>query len=299
MAEDFTGFLAECQQRINCFLDQKLPPAISPADNLKHAMRYSCLDGGKRVRAALVYATARLFVSQPDETIDTAAAAIECIHAYSLIHDDLPAMDNDDLRRGKPTCHKAYDEATAILAGDALQTQAFELLSGLKQIDSSRALEMISLLARASGVHGMVAGQTMDMDATGHHVSLEILESIHRHKTGALINASVIMGALAAGVSLEKNEIYQQLEQYGTCIGLAFQVCDDILDVQSSTEVLGKTSGADANLAKATYVSLLGLEGAHEKMHQLRQNALDALDGFGQRADTLRLLANYIVERVH
>ncbi|MCB1614967.1 MAG: polyprenyl synthetase family protein [Pseudomonadales bacterium] len=299
MPTSFQQFFTECQQRTNRFLSENLPPAIEPAAKLKAAMRYSCLDGGKRVRATLVYATANIFTPAfTSPLIDTAAAAVECIHAYSLIHDDLPAMDNDDLRRGKPTCHRAYDEATAILAGDALQTFAFELLSKACSTDSARLLSIIRHLAAASGSGGMAGGQAMDMDATGQNIDLAVLESVHRHKTGALITASVMMGALAGGAS-DEEVVFEKLKDYAKSIGLAFQVQDDILDVQSSTEILGKTSGSDISMAKATYVSLLGINGAGNKVSELHQNALSALSGFGGEAEHLRQLAKFIIERKH
>lgn len=302
MPEDFHHYLRACQQRVNTALETRLPSLTAPAERLKSAMRYSVQNGGKRVRATLVYAGAEAVGcctkdSCPNhDALDVAACAVELIHAYSLIHDDLPAMDDDELRRGQPTCHIAYDEATAILAGDALQTLAFEILASAP-LPAETRLALISTLSTASGYAGMVGGQILDMEGENRSAtspsSLKELEQIHRHKTGALICASVKMGALIA----KANETQlKKLEDYALAIGLAFQVIDDILDVEGSTEALGKTSGADEAHHKSTYPSLLGLSGAKQKASELHQEALLALKDIEQ-ADHLRQLSTFIVER--
>jgi farnesyl diphosphate synthase len=259
-------------------------------------MRYSVLGGGKRIRPVLVYA-AGAAVTVNLEQLDGPASAVEMIHAYSLVHDDLPAMDNDDLRRGKPTCHKAFDEATAILVGDALQALAFQTLmqdAGVVR-DPGIRLKLLGVLARAAGSRGMVGGQAIDLDAVGKELSLAELENMHIHKTGALIRASVLMGALSQPALTEDSR--RRLDHFAKCIGLAFQILDDILDVTGDTQVLGKTRGADMALNKPTYPALLGLEGARGHASTLHQEALDSLSSFGAAADTLRWVASYIVER--
>ncbi len=269
-------------------------------------MRYSIFNGGKRVRPILVYAAAQAVSnneSPADHTAvgstacDIAAAALECIHAYSLIHDDLPAMDNDNLRRGKPTCHIAFDEATAILAGDALQCLAFEALANIKNLAATEKLAMVIALAKASGDNGMVAGQAIDLAAVDNKLALAQLETMHSLKTGALIRASVELGARAAGNATAKQ--LHSLDVYARAIGLAFQVQDDILDVTASTEVLGKQQGADEALNKPTYVSLLGLTAARAKAQNLHKQALSALETFGEQAEPLRQLSGYIISRAH
>ena len=226
--------------------------------------------------------------------LDRVACALESLHSYSLVHDDLPAMDDDDLRRGKPTCHMAFNEATAILAGDALQTFAFELLSNLDDIDPLRQIALIRQLAHASGAHGMVLGQALDLAAVGQHINLAQLEAMHRHKTGALIRSSVSMGATALGASAVQ---LAELDTYAAAIGLAFQVQDDILDVTTDTQTLGKQQGADIARNKPTYVALLGLDAARVKAQELHQQALAALESFGANAHYLRELSAYIIER--
>jgi len=293
MNDDIADFFRHCQQQV----DQQLQSLFAdlPDDRLSEAMRYSVLNGGKRIRPALCYAAAELF-GAVNPLVHRAAMAVELIHAYSLIHDDLPAMDDDDLRRGKPTCHIAFDEATAILAGDALQTLAFDVLSMPGESPDAQ-LAMIHLLAQASGAHGMVLGQSLDMAATSNALSLSALEHMHRHKTGALIRASVLMGATA---SLNTNpEELRALEAYSAAVGLAFQVQDDILDVVSTTSALGKRSGADSAHDKSTYTSLLGLDGAREKLTELHQDAVAALADFGERGLLLHSIADFIVERSH
>jgi geranylgeranyl pyrophosphate synthase len=290
--------MEQCRQRV----DNKISAQLGTYTNhphLQEAMHYSLFNGGKRVRPILAYASAEAIAHISDVT-DTAAMAVEAIHAYSLIHDDLPAMDDDDLRRGKPTCHIAFNEATAILAGDALQTLAFESLSTPytdDHVDSRIQLAMIQTLAAASGANGMVVGQSIDFDAVDKTLSLAELENMHRLKTGALIQASIRLGALSTGIASEAQ--IQALSHYAQAIGLAFQVQDDILDVISDTQTLGKQQGADAALSKPTYVSLLGLEAAKSKAKSLHEQALDALSSFDYRADNLRHLSAYIVNRNH
>lgn len=295
MPSGFHTFLATSQQRVNTALETLLPAPHEPASHLKAAMRYSALNGGKRVRACLVYAASQSVCGKSPAVLDTLASAVELIHAYSLVHDDLPAMDDDALRRGLPTCHIAFDEATAILAGDALQTLAFECLAAA-DLPAALRCELILVLARASGAAGMVAGQDMDLAAENRQISLEALESLHRHKTGALIRASVRVGALAAGASERQ---LHALEHYAAAIGLAFQVQDDILDIEGNTAALGKQQGADMALNKSTYPGLLGLENARQHAAQLCNDAIATLSVFDHHAEPLRELARYIIERDH
>jgi len=292
----FQIFLSDCRQRVEAALEIHLPKAEIPPQRLHHAMRYAALGEGKRVRPVLLYA-AGLAADASIEQLDGPASAVEFIHAYSLIHDDLPAMDDDDLRRGRPTCHKAYDEATAILAGDALQTLAFKVLCHDKQMQASAEtrLLMIEELAQASGSRGMAGGQALDIDAVGQKIDLAQLENMHIHKTGALIRASVKLGALSAP-NIDTATL-KHLDRYAKCIGLAFQVRDDILDVEGDSSVIGKTQGKDAAADKPTYPSLLGLDGAREMADQLLNEALQNLQDFGEKAEPLRQLANYIVGR--
>lgn len=266
-------------------------PPVAP--RLEAAMRHGLLAGGKRLRPLLVYMAGHALGAE-DDALDAPAAAIELIHAYSLIHDDLPAMDDDDLRRGQPTVHKAFDEASAILAGDALQALAFEVLASSSH---PRLGSLVHTLAVASGRDGMVAGQALDLDAVGGHPDVEALAHMHAHKTGALIVAAVRMGGL---VAVDKDDPrLSALIRYARAIGLAFQIHDDILDVTGDTVTLGKTSGADAARAKPTYPSLLGLEGAQRKAHSLIDEAIAALAPLGARAAPLADLAHYMIERDH
>jgi len=276
-------------QQLNLLLSDR----HSSSERLLSAMRYSVFNGGKRIRPVLVYASGQA-LNCPLDHCDAPAAAVEMIHAYSLIHDDLPAMDDDDLRRGKPTCHIQYDEATAILAGDALQTSAFAALTDAK--NQTGQLQLLQELVQASGSLGMVAGQMIDLASVGKSLRLVELENMHRHKTGALIRASVRMGAIAGGANARQLDA---LTRYAEALGLAFQVQDDILDVESDTETLGKQQGADIALNKPTYVSLLGLEQAKEKARLLVENAEQSLNDFGPEADLLRELARYVIERDH
>jgi len=294
----FQVFLGDCRSRVEDTLDRWLPSGKTQPLNLHRAMRYAALGQGKRVRPVLVYASGQALGASP-EHLDGAACAVELIHAYSLVHDDLPAMDDDDLRRGRPTCHKAFDEATAILTGDALQTLAFRVLSSdtSAPLSADQRLAMIGELARASGSRGMAGGQALDMEATGREIDLVQLENLHIHKTGALIVAAARLGAIAAGYG-DSADI-RALERFAKCIGLAFQVRDDVLDVEGDTEVLGKTGGKDAATDKATYPALIGLEAAREMAETLVQDALGSIDGLDERAEPLRQLARYIVGRLH
>ena len=285
-------FLDASRQRVNQHLRELVSNHIADKQ-LRQAIDYSLMNGGKRLRPALVYASFYCF-GDVNSSVDSVAAAVECIHSYSLIHDDLPAMDNDDLRRGIPACHRAFNESTAILAGDALQALAFESLSNINQLDSAIVLKMVHRLAIAAGGSGMVAGQSIDLAAVEQQLSLAELEQMHNYKTGTLIVASVCLGAIAAMAS-EKQ--LQALTRYAKAIGLAFQVQDDILDTTADTMTLGKRQGADKVLNKPTYVSLLGLDEARKKAQSLHQQSLDALVDFGGRADYLRQLSNYIVNR--
>lgn len=286
------------QERVECALDRRLPAAqIHPA-RLHEAMRYAVLGGGKRVRPVLVYAAGTALGSDP-LALDAPACAVELIHAYSLVHDDLPAMDDDDLRRGKPTCHRAYDEATAILAGDALQALAFHILAHDAQItvDAATRLQMIEDLALASGSRGMVGGQAIDLAAVGRTLDIAELEAMHIHKTGALIRTSVRLGALASGNATA--QALARLDHYAKCTGLAFQIRDDVLDIEGDTAVIGKQQGADIARNKPTYPALLGLAGAKERARELHEEAIASLAGFGPAADPLRWLSHYIVDRSH
>jgi farnesyl diphosphate synthase len=260
-------------------------------------MRYSVLGGGKRLRPALVYLTGES-MGAPLADLDAPAAAVEIIHVYSLVHDDLPAMDDDDLRRGRPTCHRAYDEATAILVGDALQALAFEVLANHSSANVSPTmhLAMIRTLARAAGTAGMAGGQAVDLAAVGQVLAVEAVEDMHRRKTGALIAGSVLLGALGAGIG--SGAEFQALERFGHDIGLAFQIQDDILDVEGDPAVLGKSTGADAAHSKPTYPSTVGLIGSRERARKLRDSAISALTPLGKRAAPLVELANFVVSRV-
>lgn len=286
--------LEQCQQRIQLYLQAWLNKFRTP-DRLLSAMRYSVLNGGKRLRPLLTYATG-LGLGAKLEDLDPAAAVVELIHCYSLIHDDLPAMDNDDLRRGQPTCHKAFDEATAILAGDALQTLAFEILAEHEQPWnlSSRVLS-VKTLAQASGIAGMAGGQMLDIEAENKRISLPELETLHSLKTGALIRASVRLGALAAGC--QDAQCLENLDQFARLIGLAFQVQDDLLDVESSTEVLGKRAGADEALNKMTYPSLLGVEVAKTHLQDLYHQASVVLAGISCQTLYLQEVWNLLKNR--
>ncbi len=294
--KEFQSRLKHYQSRVDRALDACLPDTQQQDHKLTEAMRYSLIDGGgKRVRPVMVYAAGAAM--GVDETIlDTPACAVEMMHTYSLIHDDLPAMDDDDLRRGQPTCHRRFDEATAILAGDALQALAFEILAGSDlQVDERRQLEMLSLLATASGADGMAGGQAIDLAAVGRTLSLDELEAMHRLKTGALIRACILLGAMCSTTTTRQE--LDLLGHYADCIGLSFQIQDDILDVIGDTETLGKPSGSDEKMQKPTYPSILGLDASRKLALDLHEQALVHLDPLDERADTLRQLSSYIVER--
>ncbi|AAM84590.1 (2E,6E)-farnesyl diphosphate synthase [Yersinia pestis] len=296
---DFKQQLAAHQQRVNQALLDFIAPLPFGNSNLIEAMRYGAVIGGKRLRPYLVYATGQMF-GLSLANLDAPAAAIECIHAYSLIHDDLPAMDDDDLRRGQPTCHVKFGEAHAILAGDALQTLAFSILAEapMPDVADKDRLSMIIELAQASGAAGMCAGQALDLEAETRPVLLGDLEQIHRHKTGALIRAAVRLGAQAAGEAGRKTLL--SLDRYAEAIGLAFQVQDDILDVIGDTATIGKRQGSDQQLGKSTYPALLGLDCAQTKAMDLYQEALEALDELAKQSyntDSLQALARFIIER--
>jgi geranylgeranyl pyrophosphate synthase len=284
------------QSRVQSVLDTVLPAADVSPQRLHAAQRYAVLGGGKRLRPLLVYCTGEALGLEAS-SLDAPAAAVELIHSYSLVHDDLPAMDDDDLRRGQPTTHRAFDEATAILAGDALQVFAFSLLARDRAagVSTEARLKMIQILADASGTAGMAGGQSLDLSAVGRSLDLEELEAMHRLKTGALIRASVLLAA-ACAPGLTSAE-WDALDGYSQDIGLAFQIQDDILDVEGKTEDLGKTIGADAARAKPTYPSVLGLAAAKVRARELNRRACDRLAPLGERARVLAWLASYVVER--
>jgi farnesyl diphosphate synthase len=275
-------------------LARALPREDQPPTELHRAMRYAVLGGGKRLRPVLVYATGQA-LGAPLAALDASAAAVEIIHAYSLVHDDLPAMDDDDLRRGRATCHVAFGEAMAILAGDALQALAFEILAGTIPASASIHVEMLRTLAAACGAHGMAGGQAFDLAAVGHVLSPEQLERMHVYKTGALIRASVRLGALAAGC--EDAATLAGLDRYGHCVGLAFQIRDDILDVESDSATLGKTVGKDIAAAKPTYPAILGMSASRAQLAELTETAIAALAPLAARGAELADLARYVAER--
>ncbi len=284
------------QAAVNRALDYWLPAADQQPQHLHEAMRYAVLGEGKRIRPILVFAAGEACGIELS-ALTGPACAVEIIHAYSLIHDDLPAMDDDDLRRGRPTCHKKYDEATAILAGDALQALAFQILAedDQMQVGAEQRIRMIQHLAAASGSEGMAGGQAIDLAAVGQSLSIEQLEKMHIYKTGALIRASVELGGLSDPQLRAAN--LEKLTNYAHCIGLAFQVQDDILDVESDTETLGKPQGSDMERNKPTYPNLLGMERAKQTARDLLAQALESIQSFDGRADTLRDIASFIVNR--
>ena len=283
------------QDRIERTLNGLLPAAELAPARLHAAMRYAVLGGGKRVRPLLAYGAGELSGAE-ERQVDRAAAAVELIHVYSLVHDDLPCMDDDVLRRGKPTVHLEFDEATALLVGDSLQSLAFQVISEQPMTDDAgRQVEMVGLLAHACGSRGMAGGQAIDLDATGKTLAVTELEFMHVHKTGALVRASVTLGA-RCGDALSQSQ-FNELDHFGKFIGLAFQVVDDVLDAQSSTATLGKTAGKDAKNNKPTYVSALGLDGARKFAAELRDDALRALDTLPRNGGRLRQLADFIVSR--
>ena len=278
--------------RVEDVLARMLPSAETLPTDLHEAMRYATLGGGKRLRACLVYATGEA-LGAALEALDPAAAAVELIHAYSLVHDDLPCMDDDDMRRGRPSCHKAFGEATALLAGDALQTEAFTVLATAKTLSPHARMRMVEELARASGSLGMAGGQALDLKA-GPVATIEVLEERHGRKTGALMHAAVRLGALAA-----TPEIPSALDDYGRALGLAFQIADDLLDVEGVALVVGKTIGADAAAGKATFASVLGVKEARRRARDLYENGLASLRFLGDNGRLLATIAHYAVERDH
>jgi farnesyl diphosphate synthase len=283
------------RRRLEELLDTRLPPADHHPAHLHRAMRYATLDGGKRMRALLIYAVAEA-LKRPARQVDAPAAAVEMVHAYSLIHDDLPAMDDDDLRRGRPSCHKAFGEATAILAGDALLTLAFHVLAHDRVTgDAAQRLRMVELLAEAGGSCGMAGGQAMDLAAAGGDLSVAEIEAMHIHKTGALIRAAVLM-ACHAGPPPDEERL-RALDHYGKCLGLAFQIQDDILDELGDPAAMGKAGGADAARNKPTYPSVAGLSAAHERARELYREARDVLIPFGDDAEGLHWLAQRVIAR--
>jgi geranylgeranyl pyrophosphate synthase len=294
--EELKKFMQAGQQRVDKALDEWLPPTNRVPYRLHEAMRYSVFNGGKRMRPILTYGAGQA-LGLNLEYLDAPACAVELIHAYSLVHDDLPAMDNDDLRRGKPTCHIAYDEATAILVGDGLQTLAIQVLASdpVLPVSDTIRIEMINILVEASGSHGMVGGQAIDLDSVGAELDLPSLENMHIHKTGALIRASVrLASCVAEGIDADK---VTRLDHYAKCTGLSFQIQDDILDEESDTETLGKTQGKDRDHNKPTYPGLLGMSGAKHKALDLHEEALESLSVFGRDADILRSISLYIINR--
>ncbi|WP_439649593.1 farnesyl diphosphate synthase [Halomonas alkalisoli] len=292
-ADAFAVRLAADRARVDAYLARAFDARQAAAPRLEEAMRHGLLVGGKRLRPVLVYLAGRA-LGAADADLDPSAAAVELVHAYSLVHDDLPAMDDDDLRRGQPTVHRAYDEATAILAGDALQTLAFEVLA---RAAHPRLPALMLTLAQAAGRDGMVGGQALDLAAVGGHPDVEALATMHAHKTGALIRAAVRMGALTAVV--ESDPRVAALEHYAQALGLAFQIHDDVLDVTGDTRTLGKASGADAARDKPTYPALLGLDGARARALELTEEALAALAPLGEASAPLAELARYMIERDH
>ena len=296
MALGFESLLESWRTRIERALAARLPGADAVPARLHEAMRYSVLGGGKRVRPALVFATGRA-VGLPEEQVEAAACAIELVHVYSLVHDDLPAMDDDDLRRGRPTCHKAFDEATAILVGDALQPLAFQLLASDPALpaDFGVRLRLIELLAQASGTFGMAGGQAIDLAVQGQRLDIAQVEEMHARKTGALIRASVLMAALC--VPTLERRLYEALAGFAAPIGLAFQIQDDLLDVLGDSSTLGKATGADSERAKPTHPAVIGIEPSQERVRLLHAQAFASLSPFGSQADPLRWLADWLLSR--
>ena len=294
---DFEPRVAACKARVEQVLERCLVLPDPGTPRLGEAMRYSVLGGGKRLRPTLVYLTGECLGARLEQ-LDAPAAAVELVHVYSLVHDDLPAMDDDDLRRGRPTCHRAYDEATAILVGDALQALAFAVLANdsTGNIPPAARLAMIRILARAAGTGGMAGGQALDLAAVGRTLTVEAVENMHRRKTGALIEGSVLLGALAAGIA--EGQQWQALSHFGAQIGLAFQIHDDILDVEGDSALLGKSTGVDAAHRKPTYPSTVGLSAARARASELRDTAVAALAPLGSKAAVLAELAHRVVNRV-
>jgi geranylgeranyl diphosphate synthase type II len=290
---DFSHYWSVRQKKVDAALNRFLPPAGTRPKTIHQAMRYSIFAGGKRLRPVICLATAEVLRGKTERALPL-ACAVECIHTYSLIHDDLPALDNDDLRRGRPTCHKVFGDAIAILAGDALQTQAYEVLAKL-QCPAEARVRIIEEIARGTGtLDGMIGGQVVDLEAEHTRPTAEMLEYIHRAKTAALITASIVSGGIFAGA---KDSETRRLRAFGQSIGLAFQIVDDVLDVTQTSEQLGKTAGKDTAAQKATYPALFGVDESVHQADSLVSAALKELGGFGERAETLKQLARYLVER--
>ena len=294
--EGFGAQLEAWRERMEGALAARLPQASAVPARLHEAMRYSVLGGGKRIRPALLFATARAVGLSEDE-VEAAACAVELVHVYSLVHDDLPAMDNDDLRRGRPTCHKAYDEATALLVGDALQPLAFQLLASDPALPASPAirLRLIDMLAQASGTFGMAGGQAIDLAVQGTRLDIGQVEDMHARKTGAVIRASVLMAAECVP-PLDAN-LYAGLTRFATAVGLAFQIQDDLLDVTGDVSTLGKATGADSERAKPTHPAIIGITASQQRVRLLHSQAINALVPFGDRAESLRCLAHWLLSR--
>jgi farnesyl diphosphate synthase len=294
----FGQLMDSWRARMEEALAARLPSADLVPQRLHEAMRYSTLGGGKRVRSALVFATART-VGLTEADVEGAACAVEIVHAYSLVHDDLPAMDDDDLRRGRPTCHKAFDEATAVLVGDALQPLAFQILAQDRALPSDAAirLRLIEILAEASGTFGMAGGQAIDLEASGTMLDIAEVEDMHARKTGAIIRASVLMAAECAP-ALDRR-LYAGLDKYAQAVGLAFQIQDDLLDITSDEATMGKPVRADSERAQPTHPAMIGVAASRERMQRLHRQALDAIEGFAERADPLRNLAQWLLSRSH
>ena len=290
----FDGVSGAWRTRVEATLASALPTAAMPPARLHAAMRHATLDGGKRMRPLLVYATGIAFGAD-EAMLDAPAAAVELIHAYSLVHDDLPAMDDDALRRGKPTVHVAFDEATAILAGDALQSLAFELLA-TSPLPAEARVAMLHELSVAAGARGMCGGQALDIDATGNPIDIDALQRLHALKTGALLRASVRLGAIAADIEVDT---LQRLDMFADALGLAFQIRDDLLDIEGDSATLGKTAGKDIAQAKATFPALIGIDASRARLHALAATMHDALAPFGARADMLAALARQAIARNH
>lgn len=286
-------FLNECQTRVNYFLDHLLPNENTQPKRLHSALRYVALGGGKRIRATFVYAAGEL-VDAPKERLDKAACAIELIHAYSLVHDDLPAMDDDELRRGRPTCHIEYDEPTAILVGDALQTAAFEVLASMPKSDAYESIQMVRILAKASGSLGMVGGQMLDLTSSGRTSSLAEITQLHRLKTGALISAAVLMGTYAGQIN---GKHLGRITRFGENIGLAFQIKDDMLDLEGDASLIGKNTQKDTANDRPNYAQSAGIDEAKRYINQLYDEAINQLAIFGEKANRLNQVARFAVER--
>ena len=294
MTASFENRIAHFTERVAQQLDSVLPPASQEPRLLHDAMRYAVFNGGKRVRPLLVYAAGEC-LDVAEDALDAPAAAIELIHAFSLVHDDLPAMDDDDLRRGKPTVHRQYDEATAILAADALQPLAFSVLAGMPDATAEQRVRLVRMIADACGSLGMTGGQSLDLSAEGKELSVEQIEQMYALKTGALIHAAVLAPSFLVGTLADEQRA--AIDAFGRTIGIAFQIKDDILDVEGDTDTIGKQAGADERLSKATYPGLLGVDEARRRCDELLASALERLDDFGERAASLRWLARFIVER--